>query len=165
MFNVQDFINDLTVNQDDIELTQAKEVADLMSLLCDDAWLARQYFFGASGSMERQIEFLGGTLLPNAEAQITRLSSQGIGGVSYTQDSWFGTTNADDQHINDEVNPDQLIDDKQMFAEQLRTRMRTAAIILVVNVREHDDISDMLGQHKYGTIKAMAAAKRSTRVA
>lgn len=160
MFKVQEYINEITVTQDDEELIKAKEVIDLLGLLCEDAYLYRQGCFALAGGMERQLEYLGGTLLPSNENQLARMSSGGIRGESYTQDSWFGTTNSDDEHINDEVGTEQLIDDKQDFIRQLERRMRTAAIILVVAVREHDDVSDMLSQHKYGTIKAMAAAKR-----
>ena len=60
-----------------------------------------------AGAMERQLEFLGGTLLPNAEDKLTRMESNGILGESYTKDSWFGATNEEDPHVNDEIPFDQ----------------------------------------------------------
>ncbi len=164
MFNVQEFLNELVVTQDDEELQGIKEAADLVTYICDDAWLARARFFGEAGAMERHIEHLGNSMLPNQYTKLTRLEAQGgngIQGESYTVNSWFGTTNADDPHMSDELGKQQQIDDTQMFIAQLEKRQRTAALMLVVAVREHDELSDMLDQHKYGTIKAMAAAKRA----
>ena len=163
MFDVQEYLNELKVKQDDEEFQAIKEAADLVTYICDDAWLARARFFGEAGAMERHIEYLGSNMIPNQQAKLTRLEAQGGNGIlseSYTVDSWFGTTNADDPHMNDEVGKQQQIDDTKTFIEQLEKRQRTAALMLAVAVREHDELSGMLDQHKYGTIKAMAEAKR-----
>ena len=109
--------------------------------------------------MERQIEYLGGTLLPNTESRIQRLNGEGVSSESYVADNWFGSTNADSPHINDE-NPEQAVDDAQTFAEGLRKRMRSAAIIFVTHVRAHDEVSKMLEQFTYGQIKQKAAQNR-----
>jgi hypothetical protein len=163
-FNVQTFINDLTVNQDDIELKQAMDIVELVQLACEDAWLSRQAHFGLAGAMERQLTYLGETLVPNSERRLQRLSSEGVMGESYTQDSWFGTTNAEEPHVNEEEKPkDQLIDDSQSFIDQLKVRMRTAAIIMVTNVRAHDELSKTLEQLTYGQIKAKAESNRQAR--
>lgn len=161
MFNLNQYLSELTVEPDDEELIKANEIIELTEIICDDAWLARQDHYGSAGAMERQIEYLGGTLLPNAEAKLQRMSGEGIIGESYTQDSWFGTTNEDDPHVNDEVSFDQQIEDQQNFVDGLRTRMRTAAILFVTRVRAHDDLSKTLDQLTYGAIKAKAASNRA----
>jgi hypothetical protein len=160
MFNLQEYLNQLVVNQDDQELKQALEIVELTELICDDAWLARQDHFGSAGAMERQLEYLGGTLLPNAEARIARMASTGVMNESYVQDSWFGTTNSESSHTADEVGVDQQIDNQQSFVEQLKVRMRTAAILFVTRVRAHDEISNILEQLSYSGIKSKAAANR-----
>ncbi len=162
MFNLQAFLNELVVKEGDEEVNQAQDIVQLIAVICDDPWLTRQAYYGMAGAMERQITYLGETLLPNTESRISRMNSSGIIGESYTQDSWFGTTNADDPHVNDEVSFDQQIDDAQTFADQLRTRMRTAAIIFVTHLRAHDDISKDIDppQLTYGQIKSKALANR-----
>jgi hypothetical protein len=164
-FSIGQYMQDLTVSPDDEELEKAKDHAELTELICEDAWLARQAHFGVAGAMERQLEYLGGTLLPNAEQRISKMASDGVIGESYSVDSWFGTTNEDDPHINDEIAFDQQIDDQKDFAEGLRDRMRTAAIIMATNIRAHDDISKTLNQLTYGAIKAKASANRAARAA
>ena len=159
-FSVTEFVNELLVNQEDPELTQAMDHVQITQLCCDDAWLARQTHYGVAGAMERQIEYLGGTLIPNAESRITRMSSDGVMGESYTFDSFFGTSNADDPHVNDEVALDQLIDDQQTFVDGLRRRMRTAGIRMITRVVAHDALSKVLEQLTYGGIKAKAASNR-----
>ena len=160
IFNLQEYLNDLGIVEGAEEVKRALEIVELTELICDDAWLARQDHYGSAGAMERQLEYLGGTLLPNAEARIARLSSGGIRSESYVQDSWFGTTNADDQHDSDETDKDQVISDQQAFCEQLRHRMRTAAILFVTRVRAHDAISSVLEQLSYAGIKQKAEANR-----
>ena len=159
MFSITNYIDELTVKEDDDELQRAVDHVKLTELVCDDAWLVRQAHYGLAGAMERQIEYLGGTLLPNTESRIQRLNGQGISNVSYVADNWFGATNADSPHINDE-NPEQAVDDAQTFAEGLRKRMRSAAILFVTHVRAHDEVSKMLEQFTYGQIKQKAAENR-----
>jgi hypothetical protein len=165
MFNLSTYLSEMIVEKDDIELKQALDIIELTEIICDDAWLARQDHFGSAGAMERQLTYLGGTLLPNAEEKKRRMNSDGVIGESYTQDSWFGTTNEDNPHINDEVAFDQLVDDQETFCEQLRVRMRTAAILFVTRVRAHDELSNTLNQLSYGGIKAKAEANRQAKVA
>ena len=146
--------------KNDAELELAMDSVNLTELGCDDGWLARQEHFGVAGAMERQIEYLGNTLLPNAEAKIQKMASGGIIGESYTQDHWFGTTNTESPHENEEIAFDQQIEDQQNFADDLRARMRTAAIRMVTRIKAHDDISNTLGQLTYSAIKAKATANR-----
>jgi len=160
-FNLQSYLNDLTVEKDDEEVKKSQDIVELTAILCDDPWLTRQAYYGMAGAMERQLAYLGETLLPNVESRISRMASSGIIGESYTQDSWFGTTNADDPHVNDEVSFDQQLDDAQTFADQLRERMRTASIIFVTHVRAHDVISKEMNQFTYGQIKSKAEANRA----
>ena len=160
MFSLNEYLNDLIVHQDDEELAKSLEVVDLTALICDDAWLSRQAYYGMAGAMERQLEYLGTTLLPNSEQKLTRMSANGVIGESYTPDSWFGTSNEDDPHVNEEISFDQQIEDQQNFIDQLRTRMRTAAILFVTHVRAHDELSGQLNQLSYSGIKAKAAQNR-----
>lgn len=163
MFNINEYLAELTVEQDDEELVKALEIIELTEIICDDAWLARQDHYGSAGAMERQIEYLGGTLLPNAMNKLQRMNSGGVIGESYTQDSWFGTTNDDDPHVNDEVSFDQQAEDQANFVDSLQVRMRTAAILFVTRVRAHDELSKALDQLTYGGIKAKAASNREAR--
>ena len=165
MFNVNEFLHELVVSEDDPELKMANDSVELTELACDDAWLARQEHYGVAGAMERQIEYLGGTLIPNAESRITRMSSDCVMGESYTFDSFFGSANADDPHVNDEVSLDQLIDDQQTFVDGLRRRMRTAGIRMITRVVAHDALSKVLEQLTYGGIKAKAASNRAAKAA
>ena len=160
MFSINEYVNGLVVQEDDEELAQAKQVAEINNMLCDDGWLVRQLYFGVAGSMERQIQYLGGTLIPNAESRKTKLGSDGVRGESLVIDSWFGTSNADKNHEADET-PDQEMDDTETFIENLQVRMRTAAIIMVVNIKCHDEVSKGLGQMSFGQIKAAAETKRN----
>ena len=158
-FSVTEFVNELLVSQEDPELTQAMDHVQMTQLCCDDAWLARQTHYGVAGAMERQIEYLGGTLLPNTESRIQKMNGQGITQESYVIDNWFGTTNADSEHIDTENKGDEIIK-AEMFREQLVKRMRTAAIILVVHMKAHDELSHDLQQLTYAEIKSKAASNR-----
>lgn len=159
-FNLNEYLNELQVATNDEKYTQAKDLCELTEIICDDAWLARQEHYGSAGAMERQLEYLGGTLLPNAEMKKQRMTSKGVIGESYTKDSWFGHTNEDQPHVNEEIPFDQLVDDQETFIEGLKARMRTAAIIFVVRVRAHDEHSAMLNQLSYTGIKAKAMENR-----
>ena len=161
-FNLQGYLNDLVVSEDDENVGKSLAVVDLLGILCNDKWLARQAYYGVCGAMERQLVYLGETLLPNVESRISRMVSTGIIGESYVQDHWFGTTNADDPHVNDEVSYDQQLDDARTFTDELRDRMRTAAIIFVTHLREHDKISKDMEppQLTYGQIKSKAESNR-----
>jgi len=160
MFNVTEYLNELVVTKDDTTYAQSREMVDLTALICEDAWLIRQAYFGMAGAMERQIEYLGGTLLPSVEQRIQQQTSKGVMGESYVIDNWIGQTNSMDDHINDEV-PDQALDDNQTFADQLRDRMRTAGIIFIVHMLAHDEVSKDLNQMSYGQIKQKANASRA----
>ena len=76
------------------------------------------------------------------------------------RDSWFGETNEQEPHVNEETSFDQLIEDQQNFIDQLKRRMTTAGIKMVVAIRNHDQLSNDLEQLTYAGIKAKAAANR-----
>tara|TARA_R100000789_G_scaffold45363_1_gene46285 strand:+ start:1134 stop:1634 length:501 start_codon:yes stop_codon:yes gene_type:complete len=163
MFNIQEYLNEMVVMQDDEELIKTMDVIELNEILCDDLWLVRQLHFGVAGAMERQIEYLGSTLLPNAEAKLQKMHSNGVIGESYVQNNWFGTTNEDSPHVSEEISFDQQVDDQEKFVEGLKERMRTAGIIMVCNIRSHDEASMTLDQLTYGAIKSKASANRAAR--
>jgi hypothetical protein len=163
MFKLNEYLNELVVNGDDPVLDKSKDLVELIDIICDDKWLARQADFGLAGAMERQLQYLGETLLPVAEDKLKRMNSDGVIGESYTIDSWFGTTNADDPHINDEVSFDQQVEDQQNFVDELQSRMRTAAIVFVTSVRAHDALSQDLNQFTYAGIKSKAASNARDR--
>ena len=165
MFNMNEYLNELVVAQDDEELLSCLEGIKMYEMICDDAWLARAHHFGVAGAMERQLEYIAGTLLVNAQEKLSRMKSNGIIGESYTMDSWFGTTNEDDPHVNEEVSFDQQVDDQETFIDNLESRIRTGAILFVTHVRAHDEISKDLNQPSYGGIKAKAAANRAAKEA
>jgi hypothetical protein len=160
-FNVTEYVNELNVTEGDEELHQIQQAKQLHELICDDAWLARQLHFGVAGAMERQLEYLGGTLLPNAEQRLQRMSSEGVMGESYVINSWFGETNKEDEHTNDEVPHDVQVEDQQSRVEQFRIRMRTAGIMFAIYLQAHDEISRDLDQLTYSQIKARAAFNRN----
>jgi hypothetical protein len=161
MFNVNSYINDLKVDPKDEELSQAKDMVTLTALICDDAWLCRQAYYGMAGAMDRQLEYLGGTLLPNAEQRLNRLEGNGILSEGDVTVDWF--SNEDKPHINEDRPIDQLVDDQKAFIDGLVVRMRTAAIIFVTHCRAHDDISKDLEQLSYNGIRAKASSNREAR--
>jgi hypothetical protein len=165
MFALNEYLKELssTVTPDNDELQRAKDHVELTALICDDPWLSRQAYYGVAGAMERQIEYLGNTLLPNSEAKLQKMNMNGVMGESYTIDSWFGTANKDDPHINEEIALDVLIDDQETFCQGLRDRMKTAAIIFVCNMKAHDEVSKILDQLTYSGIKARAAMNKQSR--
>ena len=60
-FNLQGYLNDLVVTEDDENVEKSLAVVDLLGILCNDKWLARQAYYGVCGAMERQLVYLGET--------------------------------------------------------------------------------------------------------
>ena len=161
--DVPTFLAEIVISDEDgtAELLQrAKDALEVNLLIDDDKWLSRADNFGQAGAMDRHIEFLGLTLLPNAEAKLNRMTSKGIIGESYVRDSWFGETNEQEPHVSEETPFDQLIENQQNFVDQLKRRMTTAGIKMVVAIHNHDILSNDLEQLTYAGIKAKAAANR-----
>ena len=152
------YIKDLVVNEDDPKLQEAKDSVEVSELLCNDPWLLRQLHYGVAGAMERQMDYLFNDLIPSVESKIARLNGQTVS-REIVQPSWAGSTNSEEPHINDEA-PDQAIDNSQTFLESLENRVRTAAIIFVMHMKAHDEVSITLDQLSYAQIKHRAAQKR-----
>lgn len=165
MFNTNQYMKNITIAQDDETLIKALDIIELTEAICEDKWLARQDHFGSAGAMERQLEYLGGTLLPNAEDKLARMHTGGVFTESYTVDSWLGTTNEDAPYTGDDKAFDVLLDDQATFVDELKVRMRTAAILFATRVRAHDALSLDLNQFTYAQIKAKASANRKSRAA
>jgi len=161
MQTVNQYVNELTVEAEDLDLIQAKEHVNLSELLCDDLWLVRQLHYGVAGAMERQMDYLLNTLIPNTESRIARLNGQTVSRESISVD-WAAPTNNEEVHINDE-NPGQAVDDAETFKENLQKRVRTAAIIYVIHVKAHDEASNLLQQFTYQQIKDKAESNRQAR--
>ena len=159
MFNVYSYLNELTVTQDDEEVARAKDWATLTLVILDDPWLARQGFFGMAGAMERQIEYLGGTLRPNTVGRLQRTYEGNISSESdLSQVKW---ANYDAPHLNDDTPIDDQRASTEAFIEQLDERMRTAGILFVECLKQHDLISKDLDQLTYSGIKAKAASNKA----
>jgi hypothetical protein len=159
MFNVYAYLNELTVTQDDEEVARSKDWTTLTLLILDDPWLARQGFFGMAGAMERQIEYLGGTLRPNTVAKLQRTYVGNINSESdLSQVKW---ANYDAPHLNDDIPVDDQRASTEAFIEQLDERMRTASILFVECLKQHDGISKELDQLTYSGIKAKAASNKA----
>jgi hypothetical protein len=158
MSKTYEYIKDLVVNEDDPKLQEAKDSVEVSELLCNDPWLLRQLHYGVAGAMERQMDYLFNDLIPSVESKIARLNGQTVS-REIVQPSWAGSTNSEEPHINDEA-PDQAIDNSQTFLESLENRVRTAAIIFVMHMKAHDEVSITLDQLSYAQIKHRAAQKR-----
>jgi hypothetical protein len=166
--NVPEYLAGILIGEEDdsqATLDRSKDSVELMNLMCNDQWLARASHFGTAGAMDRHIEYIGSVLLPQAENKLSRMTSKGIMGEAYVQNHWFGETNEEQPHVSQEVPLDQLIEDQQNFVDELKSRMKTAGIIMVTAVREHDLLSSELDQLTYAAIKAKAAHNRSAREA
>ena len=159
-FDIGQFISSLTVSEDEDVVEQSNDLVQLVQLITDDPWLARQGFFGLAGAMERQVEYLGNTLRPNAVDRLYRMSHTALG-ESDLGDVRFA--NEDKPHVNDEISTDDRQESQQMFIKQLDDRMRRAAVIFVKCIRAHDDISKDLEQLTYNGIKAKADQNRKAR--
>ena len=172
MFNINDFLTNLDVSDSTDIIDETLDLTKIVHLITNDPWLARQAFFGLAGSMERQLEWIGSSMYPNAVRKLERLASGGIKSETYTVNNWFGTTNADNEHVNaetvishtgDEINVDQQLDDQREFVDELEGRMKRAGIIFVYCMKEHDKLSDELDQLSYAGIKVKGAMNKQQR--
>ena len=158
MFDVYTYCKDLVVPQDDEVLQDTLKNIELYELLFDDAYLSRAYHWGVATSMENQLSYLGGNLLPGAEERHNNQFGDGITGEGDLSVDWFA--NEAKPHINEDRPLDQLEDDSKTFMDQIQDKMRTAGIVFVAHVRAHDEVSKDLNQLSYGAIKSRAASKR-----
>ena len=70
-------------------------------------------------------------------------------------------SNEDKPHIHDDRDMDMIASDADIDIQKCDEKMQTAAIIYVMAIREHDDVSKDLNQLSFGAIKGKAAAKRA----
>jgi hypothetical protein len=56
MFNLNMYLSDLTVAQDDEELKRALDIIELDEIMYDDPWLSRQGHFGDEVSFDQQVD-------------------------------------------------------------------------------------------------------------
>jgi hypothetical protein len=163
MFDINEYLHGLVIAEDDYRLDLAKKTVEIVELGCDDAWLARAEHFGAIGALQSQIEYLANTLIPKAEMKISKTSSDGVGGESYSFNTFEGFSNSEEQHVNDEVEQEDLIDNQRKFVEGLKDRKENAGIRMITRIIAHDDLSRTLDQLTYGGIKARAAHNKKAR--
>jgi hypothetical protein len=159
MFNVNEFVNGLTVETDNTDVRDAKVLIENVQLLTDDPWLSRAFFWGATSAMENQISFLGGRLLPGLEQRLNKIDpASGVLGESNLAVSW--TSNEDKLHVNDAISVEDRIMETQSQIDNLLVRMKTASIIYVITMQAHDSISNDLDQLTFAQIKQSATSKR-----
>jgi hypothetical protein len=158
MFNVTEYLNSITISKDDETYIQATDHARMTAIICDDAYLTRQAYFGIAGAMDRQLEYLGGTLLPSVEQRIRTKNSSGIMAESYVLDHQLGFSNSMKEHINAEY--DEQEDNDAKFKEELEERMFVAGVMCIVNILAHDDVSKDINQMSYGQIRGRAAQNK-----
>lgn len=158
-FNVQEFCKDLKIEPEDkATINDAKKLVELTELICEDAYLARAWFWGTATAMENQVSYLGGNLLPKAERKYNSLTSKGFLGEGDVSVDWYA--NEDKPHVNDDVTMDDQVIDAEAFIARTKEKMKTAAILFVAMVQAHDDNSKMLDQLTYSAIKAKSSNKR-----
>jgi len=160
MFNVNGFCNEITITQDNQVLIEWKQIFQATSVLLEDAYLARAYFWGVASSMENQIAYLGGNYIPNLERRVNNLEGNGVLSEGDLRVDWV--SNEDQAHVNEDVAVDDQIADLKVRINQGQEKMVTAAIGYVLAVQEHDDISKTMDQLTFSGIKARAADKRKT---
>lgn len=159
MFNVTEYIHDLKPTEEDMQtIKEAKEVSQVLELLCDDAYLARALHWGVATAMENQLTYIGGNLLPKAEARLNRLAGNGYLSEGDVSVSWYA--NEDKPHVNEDITIDDQVTDQERFIDQVNLKLHTAAIMFVAFVNAHDELSHTLNQLTYGAIKAKSASKR-----
>ena len=162
MFNPVEFINDLTVSNDDEVVKKVTDLIELKHHIYEDAWTVRQSCYNEAFVMLSHLNYLGGTLLPRAEQRINQLEGNGILGESDITVGWGKKyANEDQPHINDEIPVDEQVDRQKNFVDDLLSRMKTVAISFVLHVEEHDDISKDLNQLSFKGIQNRSAQKRA----
>ena len=158
-FKVNAFCKELVVTPDNEVLQEVKKLFNATSVLLEDAYSTRAYFWGVASAMENQIQYLGSNYLPNLERRVNTLEGNGYLSEGDLQVNWF--SNEDKPHVNEDLDVDTQASDVRNQIDVIQDRMRTLAITYVTAVREHDDISKDLQQLTYGAIKSRAAAKRN----
>ena len=160
-FNIAEYVNDMVVNKEDEELQAVKDLLELKHHIYQDAWTVRQSCYNEAFGMKSHLEYLGSTLLPNAERRINQLEGSSVVSMDFNTD-WAtkGTVNEDQPREDEDIPRDQQVDDQKTFVDQLKGRMRTCAMSFVMHVQEHDEISKDLNQLSFTGIQARAEQNR-----
>ena len=161
MFNPVEFINDLTVSNDDEVVKKVTDLIELKHHIYEDAWTVRQSCYNEAFGMLSHLKYIGGTLLPKAEQRLNQLEGNGILSETDITVSFGKHANEDQPHINDEIPVDEQVDRQKNFVDDLLSRMKTVAISFVLHVEEHDDISKDLNQLSFKGIQNRSAQKRA----
>ncbi len=157
-FDVSEFLDGLTVDPEDHDLDQCRKLAELTQHILEDPYLCRSYYWGVAAAMENQLTYLGGNYRVNLERRLNAIEGNGILSESDVRVKWFA--NEDKPHVNSDVTIEDQIDEIKTRIDQCNDKMRTAAIMFVVNVHNHDEVSRQLEQLSYASIKSRSAAKR-----
>ena len=159
MFDINNYISTLSVPSDDPVLHDTKRLFEIAQNILDDAYLCRAHAWGVAAAMENQITYLGGNLLPNFENKLNILAGKGV--LSQSDLRTFKFSNEEQPHINEDQDKGDQIAEQEARIDQVVNKMRSAAIMFVYAVRNHDEISESLGQLNYVAIKSKAASKRA----
>lgn len=157
-FDVPAFINELVVTEDNEDYIHARKRVEITLLMYPNAYLARADLYGTITSMENYISYTGGTLVPAKQQRIKQLSGRGFMAEDDLRQYKFA--NESMPHINEERSVDDVIADIRAELDQLIYSMQVAAIMMVVCIREHDELSNQLGLHTFSAIKAKAAQNK-----
>ena len=164
MFNVYEYVNNLVVSADDETVKAVKDIINMHEILYDDGYLARAQHWGSATSMENQLSYLGGRLLPSMESKLNNLKNpRGILAEDDLRVSF--TANESQPHINEDVLVEDQIAELEARIDQVHEKMRVAGIAFALYVKAHDEQSALLNLLSYSGIKAQAAAKRERRSA
>tara|TARA_Y100000310_G_C20680013_1_gene815353 strand:- start:1833 stop:2336 length:504 start_codon:yes stop_codon:yes gene_type:complete len=162
-FNVNAFCNELSLSPDNEVLKEWKQIYQALSVAVEDAWSARALFWGLTSAAENQLSYLGGNFLPNLERRVNNLEGNGILSETDLQVSFH--TNEDQPHINEDQDSADLAAEVKVRIDEINERMQVMAIVYVLGVQHHDDISRDLEQLTFSGIKAKAAANRAAKEA
>ena len=162
MFNAAEFINDLEVNDDDEDKKRIEDSIELNHLIYNNQWAVRQVCYSIAWGMLSHLNHLGSNLLPKAEKRINQLEGNGILSESDITVGWGKKyANEDKPHINDEISVEQQVANPKTQADEIKERMRTAAISFILNRDEHDELSMQLNQLSFKGIQNRSAQKRA----
>jgi len=142
------------------EAKEFNDIARLVQLAMDDAWLARAYFWGTATAMENQILYLGGNLRTNMERRLNQLENpSGVLAGDDLRTNKF--SNESQPHVNEDVPVAERIADLKMRIDQITRKMAVASVHFCIAVENHDDLSKTLEQMTYSQIKARARERRA----
>lgn len=164
MFNVNEYVNELIIPADDEEVKQANDMLNIAEAIFDDGYLARANHWGVATAMENQISYLGGNLLPRYERRLNTVTNP-TGVLAETDLRASFVSNEDHPHVNEDITAEEQAGELEAQIDQIKVKMRSAAIVYAVFVAAHDRISMDLNQLTFGAIKAKAYNNRQARSA